>query len=120
MATIPTAPLIQIITCRKNQSLADVQQRHHDAMEHKLDVVGQDGLQSTVILWSGVNAFKAMLAAGEFQDKQRTLQRRIDIDRQWDVVMNPTRVAFETSGRSMSETKAILVTSGKLNTGATP
>ena len=67
----PSAPLVQVITCNNGKSLSDMKQRHHAAMEHKLDLVAADGSQGSIILWSGENAFKAMLAAGEFQDKQR-------------------------------------------------
>jgi hypothetical protein len=118
MSTI--APLFQLITCRKGQSFVDVQQRHHGAMEHKVDLVDQSGMASVLILWKGVNAFKAMMAAGEFQDKQRILQRRIDTDRQFDVVVEPTREAFETSGKSVSDTKAVLVVNGRITSGSSP
>lgn len=114
-----TAPLAQIITCRKGQSFVDVQQRHHDAMEHKLDLVDQSGMAGVLILWKGINSFKAMMAAGEFQDKQRILQRRVDSDRQFDIVMQPTDKAFTTSGKSVSDTKAVLIINGKA-TGASP
>jgi len=115
-----TAPLLQLITCRANCTFADVLQRHHSAMEHKLDLIAQDGTKGVLILWSGQNAFKAMLAAGEFQDKQRTLQRRVDTERSFDVVMEPTRVAFETSGKSVSDATAVLVISGRMTTGTSP
>jgi len=60
------------------------------------------------------------MAAGEFQDKQRKLQRRIDTERQFDVVMEPTRVAFETSGKAATDACAVLVITGRLTTGASP
>jgi len=114
---IPSAPLAQLITCRNGMSFTDVLQRHHDAMEHKLDLLCEDGTKGVLILWNGANAFKAMLAAGEFQDKQRILQRRIDTDRQFDIVMAPTRAAFETSGKLVPDAAALLVISGKVTTG---
>jgi len=118
--SIPTAPLAQIITCRKGHTFTDVLQRHTDAMEHKIDLVGTDGTQGSLVMWSGANAFKAMLAAGEFQDRKRILQRRIETDRQFGIVTAPTRVAFETSGRTVDETRAVLIVSGRMTTDAKP
>lgn len=120
MSTASTAPLVQIISCRPGQSFTDVLQRHHPAMEYKLDLIAKDGTQGVLILWSGENAFKAMMAAGEFQDKQRSLRRRIQTERQFDIVLEPTRVAFDTSGKSVLDAKAVLIVSGRLTTGASP
>jgi len=117
---IPTAPLAQIITCRKGHTFTDVLQRHTDAMQHKIDLVGADGTQGSVIFWDGANAFKAMLSAGEFQDRKRILQRRIESDRQFGIVTAPTRVSFETSGKSVEETRAVLMIQGTLTVDASP
>lgn len=67
MASILSAPMMQVFTCKENQHLNDVKQKHHAAMEHKIDVVSKDnGAAGSFVLWTGENAFKAMLAAGEF------------------------------------------------------
>jgi len=117
--SIPVAPMAQIITCRNGFTFTDVKQKHHQAMEHKLDLVRSDGTNGVLILWSGENAFKATMAAGSFQDRQRILQRRIDTDRQFDIVSAPTRATFEASGKLVSDAQAVLVVTG-LCTGPSP
>jgi len=96
-----------------------VKKAHFDAMEHKIDLIGEDSKHASVILWSAENAFKAQLAAGEFQDKQRHLARRVKQDRQFEVVEAPTRVSLETSGKAISDAKAVLIINGTV-TGGTP
>ena len=108
-----SAPFMQLITCNNGMTMTDKLQRHNqDTMEHKLDVVGEDGKQGSVILWKGENAFKAKLAAGEYQDKQR-LWRRIKRDLRFDIIEAPTRASF-TSAKGVEDTKAIVVVTGML------
>jgi len=85
--------------------------------DQALDLVGADGTQGAIILWSGQNAFKAMLAAGDFQDRKRILQRRIDTDRQFEIVMEPTRMSFEASGKRVADARSVLLVSGRSTTG---
>ena len=109
-----TAPFLQIITCNSGMTMTDKLQRHNqDTMEHKLDIVGEDGKQGSVILWKGENAFKAKLAAGDYQDKQR-LWRRIKRDLRFDVIEAPTRASMLQSAKVVDDTKAVLVITGTL------
>lgn len=115
-----TAPLLQVLNANGDKTFTDVKKAHFDAMEHKIDLIGEDSKHASVILWSAENAFKAQLAAGEFQDKQRHLARRVKQDRQFEVVEAPTRVSLETSGKAISDAKAVLIINGTVTTGGTP
>ena len=43
-----SAPFMQLITCNNGMTMTDKLQRHNqDTMEHKLDVVGEDGKQGS-------------------------------------------------------------------------
>ena len=113
------APHLQIMTCNPGQTMADKLKRHTPEMETKLDLVAADGTNVCIIAWSGENAYKAMLAAGEFQDKQR-LWRRIKKDRKFDVELEATRKSFEMSEKEIESAKAVLCVSGNLAEGTTP
>jgi len=100
--------------------LTDVVAKHHSSIESKIDVTNvEDGTQGSIILWNAENAYKALLAAGEFVDKQRILARRLDTNRTFDVVSSICN-SFEASNKSIENATAILVTCGKLTTGGTP
>lgn len=60
-----------------------------------------------------------VLWAGEFQDRQR-LWRRIQSDRQFDVVLDPTASSFESSSKSVTDARAVLLVSGTLCEGVSP
>lgn len=119
MAAIPMAPHMQIMTCNPGKSMVDKLQRHTPEMETKLDLVAEDGTNVCIIGWSGENAYKAMLAAGAFQDSQR-LWRRIKKDRKFDVDVQQTRSTFAASGKQVADTGAVLLVSGKLTEGTPP
>ena len=115
-----------MITCRPKFSFQDVLARHHAQIEHKLDLVSSDGAQhGSLIFWTGPtddaeNAFKAMLAAGEFIDKQRNLRRRIEANRVFDLAQPSTRTSWQRSAQSIDQAAAVLMVTGKLNTGESP
>lgn len=113
------SPFLQVLDCKAGFNLQDKPQRHYDAMEHKLDLTAENGSQSSIVFWLGENAFKAMRASGEFQDKQR-LGRRIAKDRKYDIAEGPTRACLEAIGKvdALPSSKACLLVSGTLTTGA--
>jgi len=119
MATIPCAPHMQVITCNPGKSMVDKLQKHTPEMETKLDLVSPDGTNVCLIGWSGENSYKAMLAAGVFQDSQR-LWRRIKLDRKYDVVVDQTQKSFEASGKDIADTRAVLLVSGSPTAGSSP
>jgi len=98
---------MQIVKCCSGHSWSDVVKRHHKAMEHKIDLVGEDGTAACIVLWLGDNSFKAMLNAGEFQDRQRILQRRVATSRLIDVVEEPK------ASLDMTAANAVLLVTGK-------
>lgn len=108
---------MQIMTCNPGKSMTDKLQRHTPEMETKLDLVAEDGTNVCIIGWSGENAYKAMLAAGVFQDSQR-LWRRIKKDRKFDIDVEQTRSTFVASGKEIASTGAVLLVTGKLTEGS--
>ena len=113
-----SAQIIQLVSCRPGHDFIDVVQRHHAAMEHKLDIIGADGNAGCAIWWSGPNAFKAKLEAGTFQDRQRILQRRIASSELLDIVAPPTTASLVASGKTVADAAAMLVVTGKLTEGS--
>ena len=113
------ASSLQVMTCNPGKSMVDKLQRHTPEMEMKLDLVAEDGTNVCIIGWSGENAYKAMLAAGTFQDSQR-LWRRIKKDRKFDIDVEQTRSTFAASGKEVKDTGAVLLVSGKLTEGTPP
>jgi len=107
---------MQIMTCNPGASMVDKLQRHTPEMETKLDLIAEDGTNVCIIAWSGVNAYKAMLAAGAFQDSQR-LWRRIKKDRKFDIDVEKTGATFAASGKEVGGTRAVLLVTGKLTEG---
>ena len=99
--------------------MVDKLQRHTPEMETKLDLVAEDGTNVCIIGWSGENAYKAMLAAGAFQDSQR-LRRRIKKDRKFDIDVEQTRATFAASGKDVKDAGAVLLVCGKLTEGTPP
>jgi hypothetical protein len=104
------------MTCNPGASMVDKLQRHTPEMETKLDLIAEDGTNVCIIAWSGVNAYKAMLAAGAFQDSQR-LWRRIKKDRKFDIDVEQTRATFAASGKEVGSTGAVLLVTGTLTEG---
>ena len=113
---VPAAPLIQILNCKSGHTLTDKLQRHNDAMEHKVDLMGENQRHTSIIFWLGDNAFKASLAAGTFQDQQR-LWRRIDEDRRFNVAMGHTQAAFNATSSTVADATAVALVVGKVSTG---
>jgi len=68
------ASLLQRVVCRPGKTF-DAHPKT-EGLERKFDVVGEDGLTVSFLLWGGGNAFKASVLLAQFEDTQRNMTRR--------------------------------------------
>lgn len=113
----PSASIFQIVTLRPGRRC----NAHPttEGLEAKFDVVREDGTAGVAMLWTGANPFRASVHMEQFEDRQR-LRSAVASNRKYDIAQPCTRVAFETSGRAVTEATALLLISGTLADGTSP
>jgi len=119
------ASVVQVLTCRPTTEEDKQHMTVHaktPGFERKLDVVREDGIKASILFWTGPNGntVKASVNMCDFEDKQRGVMRRVTRNLKFDIAQPCTRVCLETTGRSPSEAKAVLLIRGKLTTGGSP
>ena len=106
--------IFQFVTTKAGKSY----DAHHktDGLLRRLDVTREDGQTGAVLAWGGGNAFKASVNMESFEEKSRTLLRRVASKRSYDVA-NGELTDAEPVNLPDDAPAAILFVSGTQTTG---